>query len=116
MILQFAALTATFWGLSRWLPQFHIKSTRTVLFVTLVFTLLNWGLGWLLRALLFLPALLTLGLLFLFIPFLVNTALLWLTDKLIGDFELKDGRTLLISSGAITLVIGLIRFFSRHTF
>ena len=50
------------------------------------------------------PALLTLGLLFFFVPFIVNTALLWLTDKLIGSFEIKSLRALLLSAGVITVV------------
>jgi uncharacterized membrane protein YvlD (DUF360 family) len=58
----------------------------------------------LLHALLFVPALLTLGLLFFFVPFIVNTVLLWLTDKLIGDFEIKTGRALLFSAAVITVV------------
>lgn len=42
--------------------------------------LLSWLLGFLLKALLFLPAILTLGLAWLVVPLLVNMALLKLTD------------------------------------
>ena len=57
--------------------------------VAIVFSVLNFFLGWLIRVLLFMPAILTLGLLFLFMPFIVNTILLWLTDKLLGSFEIE---------------------------
>ena len=70
--------------------------------------MLNFFLGWLIKAVLFVPALLTLGLLFLFIPFIVNTVLLWLTDKLIGSFrDRDDGRAAGVVGAVITLVNGV---------
>jgi putative membrane protein len=78
----------------------------TAIFVAIVFSVLNFFLGWLIRAVLVLPALLTLGLLFLFVPFIVNTALLWVTDKLIGAFEIQTMGALLGSAAVITLVNG----------
>jgi putative membrane protein len=69
-----------------------------------VFSGLNLLLGWLLYALLFLPALLTLGLLFFFIPFIINTVKLWLTDKLIDSFEIKTPRALFLSAALLTAV------------
>jgi len=68
-----------------------------------VFSVLNFFLGWLIHALLVVPALLTLGLLFFFVPFIANAVLLWLTDKLIESFEIKSIRALLISAGSITI-------------
>lgn len=89
--------------LARYLPGIKIKSQAHAVLVAVVFSLLNFGLGWLIKAVLFVPALLTLGLLFLFIPFIVNTIVLWLTDKLLGSFEIDELGTLLKASGAITL-------------
>ena len=60
--------------------------------------MLNFFLAWLIKAVLFVPAILTLGLLFLFIPFIVNTVLLWLTDKLIGSFRIETMGGLLVSA------------------
>jgi len=114
MLLNFGVLSGTLWGLSKVLTKFHIKQPKTIFLVALVFTLLNWGLGWLVKVLLFLPAILTLGLLFFFLPFLVNTIILWLTDKLLDDFELGDTKTLLISSGAITLATFAVHQSLRH--
>jgi len=103
-LLHLAALAATVLGLARFLPDVEVKGAGTAIIVALVFSVLNFLLGWLIHALLFVPALLTLGLLFLFIPFIVNTVMLWLTDKLIRSFEIKSLRALLISAGCITLV------------
>lgn len=103
-LLHLAALTATVLGLARFLPDVQVRSTGAAIIVAVVFSVLNFFLGWLIHVLLFVPALLTLGLLFFFIPFIVNTVMLWLTDKLIASFEIKSLRALLISSGCITLV------------
>ena len=56
------------------------------------------------------PAVLTLGLLFLFIPFISNAILLWLTDKLIGSFEVDTMGGLLTSAAVITVVNWLFYF------
>lgn len=103
-LLHLAALTATVLGLARFLPGVQVRSTGAALIVAVVFSVLNFFLGWLIHVLLFVPALLTLGLLFFFVPFIVNTVMLWLTDKLIASFEIKTLRALLLSSGCITLV------------
>ena len=42
--------------------------------------------------------------LFLFLPFIVNTVLLWLTDKLIGSFEIGTTGALFGSAAVITIV------------
>jgi len=53
------------------------------------------------------PAILTLGVLFLFVPFIVNAVLLWLTDKFLASFELETMSAWLISAAVITLVNGV---------
>src|SRR4051812_22748913 len=102
-LIHLAAITLTVLALAKLMPAVRVKSVGTAVVVAIVFSILNVLLGWLLRATLFLPALLTLGLLFLFIPFIVNTILLWLTDKALHAFEIKTTGALLISSAAITL-------------
>ena len=62
--------------------------------MAIVFSVLNFFLGWFIRVVLFVPAMLTLGLLFLFVPFIVNTVMLWLTDKLIRTFAIETLRRL----------------------
>jgi putative membrane protein len=117
-MLHIAALTAAVLGIARFLPGVEVKGWRTAIIVAVVFSLLNYFLGWLVSGLLHvvlaLPALLTLGLAFVLIPFIVNTTLLWLTDKLIGDFEIKTWRALLGSALVITVVNGLFHAVARH--
>ncbi len=107
MLVHLAALALTILGLSWFVPSVHIKSVGTAVVVAIVFSILNFFLGWLIRAMLFVPALLTLGVLFVFVPFIVNAVVLWLTDKLMANFEIETTSGLLISAAAITLVNGL---------
>ncbi len=104
ILLHLAVLTVTVVAVARFLPEVYVKGAGTAVVVAVVFSVLNVLLGWLIHALLIVPAVLTLGLLFFFIPFLVNTTLLWLTDKLIAAFEIKTLRALLTSAAAITVV------------
>ena len=106
MLLHLAVLTLTVLALARLLPGVHIRSTGSAIVVAIVFSLLDFFLGWLVRVFLFVPAILTLGLLFLIMPFIVNTILLWLTDKLLSAFEIDSVGSLLVSSLVITLVNG----------
>jgi putative membrane protein len=106
-LIHMAVLAATIFVLARLLPDVRIRSVGTAVLVAVVFSVLNFCLGWLIRALLFVPALLTLGLLFLLVPFIVNAVLLWLTDKAIRSFEIRSVRGLLISAAVITVVNGV---------
>jgi putative membrane protein len=105
-LLHLAVLTLTVLALARLLPGVHIRSTASAIGVAVVFSLLNFFLGWLIKVALFVPAILTLGLLFLILPFIVNAILLWLTDKLLSAFEIDSFGSLMLSSLIITLVNG----------
>jgi putative membrane protein len=106
-ILHLLTLAATILVLSRLLPNVRIRSSGTSVVVAIVFSVLNLLLGKLIGAVLFVPAILTFGLLFLFVPFIVNTVLLWATDKLLASFEIGSPRALFVSAAAITVVNGL---------
>jgi putative membrane protein len=110
MLLHLAALTVTVLALSRIFRSVHVKSIGSALVVAIVFSVLNVLLGWLIKVALFVPAILTLGVLFLFLPFIVNTVLLWLTDKLIGSFEIATMGGLLGSAAVITFVNAVFHF------
>jgi putative membrane protein len=110
VLLHLAALTVTVLALARIFPSVKIRSVGSAIVVAIVFSALNFFLGWLIRVALFIPAILTLGLLFLFVPFIVNTVLLWLTDKLLRSFEIETLGALLASSAIITLVNAVFHF------
>ena len=104
MLLHLAALTATVLVLSRALPSIHVQNTGSAIAVAVVFSLLNFFLGWIVRVVLFVPALLTFGLLFFFVPLIVNAFVLWLTDKVLASFEIKNVRTLWLMAFILTVV------------
>ncbi len=105
-LLHLAVLTVTILALARFLPGVRIRSMSTAVVVAIVFSLLNFFFGWLVKVALFVPAILTLGLLFLILPFIVNAILLWLTDKVLSAFEIDSMGSLLVSALVITLVNG----------
>jgi putative membrane protein len=107
MLVHLAALALTILCLSWVVPSVHIRSLGTAIAVAIVFSVLNFFLGWFIRAMLFVPAILTLGMLFVFVPFIVNAVVLWITDKLMANFEIETTTGLLVSAAAITLVNGM---------
>jgi putative membrane protein len=118
MLLHLAMLTGTVLLLARFLPGVHIKRTRSAVLVAVVFSVLNLLVGWLIKLLLaaalFLPAVLTLGLAWVLVPFIANAVLLWVTDELLDAFELRDTRTLLYSAAAITAANALFHILLRR--
>lgn len=109
-LIHLALLTITILVLERVLPDVHVKSTGSAVVVAIVFSVLNFFLAWFIKVLLVVPAILTLGLLFLIFPFVVNTILLWLTDKVLSNFKIESVSSLLMSAGAITAVNALLHF------
>ena len=107
-ILHLAILSVTIIALARLNPSVHVKSVGTAVAVAIVFSLLNLALGWLIRAVLFVPALFTLGVLFLFVPFIVNAVLLFITDKVMAGFRIDSMRGLLVSALVITAVNAIL--------
>ena len=106
-LLHLLALTVTVLALARFFPSVRVKSAGSAFAVAVVFSVLNFFLGWLIRVALFVPAILTLGLLFLFVPFIVNAVMLWLTDKLVRSFEIETMGGLVGSAAVITVVNGI---------
>lgn len=102
ILLQLAVLTLTVLASARFIRGVKVKSIPAAAGVAVVFSLLNWALAWLLNILFFLPALLTLGLLFLFLPLIINAILLWLTDKALHVFEIEDAKALWLMALLIT--------------
>jgi putative membrane protein len=110
LLLHLGVLAATVLVLSRVVSGVRIRTPGTAVLVAVVFSLLNFFLGWVVRVILFVPALLTLGILFIFMSLIVNTVMLWLTDKVLASFEISTRKALVVSSIAITLVNSLFHW------
>jgi uncharacterized membrane protein YvlD (DUF360 family) len=94
IILHLAVLTAVVLASARFIQGVRVKSIPAAIGVAAVFGLLNWLLAGIIKMLLFLPAILTLGLGFLIMPLVVNVILLWLTDKVLHVFEIEHAKAL----------------------
>ncbi len=100
LIINILVMSGLLYGLATVLPGVRIKSFGTALTVSLLYGVLNYVLFWLLALIAFIPMMLSFGL----FGLLINAFLLWLTDKLIEDFEIPSiGITILM---ALLLTVG----------
>jgi putative membrane protein len=101
---------------SKIIPGVRLREGKTAIGIAAAFAGLNLVAGWLLKAVLavvLLPAaVLTFGLAYLMLGLLVNAILLYLTDRLIDDFEIEGFWPLVGSAGLISIAAWLVpRFF-----
>ena len=102
LIIDVLVTSGLLYALATALPGVRLKSFGTALIVVLVYGLLNYFLFWLIALIAFIPMLLSFGL----FGLVINAFLLWLTDKLIDDFEIDSVRMTLVM--AVLLTIGKI--------
>ncbi len=106
VILKILSLAVAIFIIARLLPSVHLKSFGTAIIVAIVYSLVNFFVGWLL-ILLTLPLLIvTFGLL----KFVLNAIMLWITDKLIADFKIDGFAATLLAAFLITLVDAILRW------
>jgi putative membrane protein len=109
VLIGWVLSAAAFLGVSKVLPGFHIKSFGTALVVSAIYSVLYVVLYTIFHALWILTTplvILTLGLIY----FVINAVILWLTDKLVEDFQITNPVTLLIAAVLLTIVNAIIRF------
>ena len=102
LIIDVLVTSGLLYALATALPGVRLKSFGTALIVVLVYGLLNYFLFWLIALIAFIPMLLSFGL----FGLVINAFLLWLTDKLIDDFEIDSVRMTLVM--AVLLTVGKI--------
>lgn len=86
------------------LPGVKCKSFGTALIVALVYSIINAVLFWVLAILTLPLIMITLGLFMI----ILNAFLLWLTDKLIEDFEISSFGMTIIASICITIIFKVL--------
>lgn len=100
---------AAFLAVSKLLPGFRIGSFATALVVSAVYSILHVALHFILFKVLWLLTLplviLTLGLVF----FAVNAVILWLTDRIVEDFNIDSTAALIVAAVLLTIVNWMIR-------
>ena len=106
MLINILILSVAVFIVAEFLPGIEVKHFGTAILVAIVYSLINFFLGWLL-ILLSLPfIIITFGL----FKLVINAVLLWLTDKMLSDFRIKDFLTTFIAALCITLVDSGIRW------
>lgn len=106
MIAKLVLLSISIFAIGKLLPGMKLKNFWTAIIVAIVYSLVNFFLYSLLSFLALPFIVLTLGL---FI-FVINAFLLWLTDKILDDFEIDSLKTTLIAAVGITLVNGVLNW------
>jgi putative membrane protein len=106
MVVNILILSVAVFIVSKILPGIRIKSFITAIIVAVVYSIINFFLGWLLVVLAFPFIIITFGL----FKFVINAFLLWITDKLLEDFEIKGVFTTLLAAFLITLVDSVIKW------
>ena len=99
LILHFLLLALAIFAMAEMMPGFEVPSYGTALMVAVVYGLINVTLGSLLTFLSLPFVILTLGL----FTFVINAGLLWVTDKLIDDFEIDSIGTTMVAAVVITV-------------
>lgn len=93
-------LSVAVFGVSSLLPTIRIKNFSTAILVAIVYSVVNLVLGWLLTFLSMPLIFVTFGL----FNFVINAVLLWITDQLIEDFEIKGLGSTLLAAFLITAI------------
>jgi putative membrane protein len=100
MIWNLLILTVAVFIVANILPGIYIKNVFTALVVAIVYSIVSFFVGWLLVFLTLPFMIITFGL----FKLVINAFLLFITDKLVDDFKIKDGLTTMIAALLITLV------------
>ncbi len=105
-IFNILILSAAVFFVSKILPGIRIKNFITAIIVAIVYSIINFLTGWLLIVLTLPFIIITFGL----FKFVINAFLLWVTDKLIEDFEIEGIFTTFIAAFLITIADSLIKW------
>ena len=98
-------LSIAVFAVAKLLPGIRIRGFTTAVLVAVVYSVINFLIGWLL-VLIALPAIvLTLGLFML----VVNAFLLWLTDKVVEDFEIQGFAMTVLAALLIAIANSVLR-------
>lgn len=105
-ILNILLLSVAVFIVSSLMPTIKIKNYGTAVVVAIVYSIISFLVGWLLMFLSLPFIIITFGL----FTFVVNAILLWLTDKVIDDFEIEGFFSTLIAAFLITVINGGLRW------
>lgn len=106
IVVNILVLGVAVFLVSQFLPGIRVKNFYTAILVAIVYSLINFFTGWLLILLTLPFMIITFGL----FKLVINAFMLWLTDKLMKDFEIKGLLTTFMAAFFITLVDSIIKW------
>ena len=102
LIINVLLSAGLLYAIASLLPGVRMRSFGTAVIVAIVYGVLSYLLFWVIALITFIPMLLSFGL----FGLVINAFLLWLTDKLVDDFEIRSlGMTFVM---AVFLTLGKI--------
>jgi putative membrane protein len=104
IILNLLLLSLAIFIVAKIMPSIHIKNFWAAIAVALVYSVINLLTGWILVFLTLPVIIITFGL----FKFVINAFLLWITDKLIEDFEIDSLGSTLIAAFLITIIDSML--------
>ncbi|GAB4338826.1 MAG: phage holin family protein [Calditrichia bacterium] len=106
LLLKIGILSLAIFLVARIMPSVHIKSYGTAVIVAIVYSFINLLLGWLFTLISFPLIVITFGL----FKFVINAALLWITDQLIDDFRIDSFGSTLLAALLITIIDSALKW------
>ena len=106
VILNPLLLSVAIFIVAKIMPSIHIKNFWTAIVVAIVYSVINFMTGWLLFLLTLPFMIITFGL----FKFVINAFLLWITDKLIEDFEIDSIGSTMIAAFLITIIDSILKW------
>ena len=106
MLINLLILSVAVFLVANFLPGIQVKHFGTAVIVAIVYSLVNFFFRWLLIVLSLPFIIITFGL----FKLVINAVLLWITDKIIEDFEIENVTTTIVASLLITFCNLLLRW------
>ncbi len=106
MIINFLLLSVAIFLVATLMPTIKIKSYGTAIVVALVYSVINFLVGWLLTFIALPLIWITFGL----FKLVINAVLLWMTDQLVDDFKIKGIGSTLVAAILITVIDSILKW------
>ncbi|ACF15035.1 membrane protein of unknown function [Chloroherpeton thalassium ATCC 35110] len=106
LILNILIFSAAIFLVAQLLPAVRVNNFMTAIGVAIVYSLVNFFIGWFLT-LISLPFLI---LTFWLFKFVLNAVMLWITDQFIDGFEIKNFTWTLIAAVLISFIDSALRW------
>ena len=106
LIWNLLLLSISIFIVAQVLPTIRIRNFGTTVIVAVVYSLVNFFLGWLLVFLAFPALIVTFGL----FHFIINAAMLWITDQMVEDFEIDGFGATVVAAFLITVLNAILRW------